>query len=1225
MMRRLWYFLTEPRQLALAGLAAAMAVCFVGAQLLELALLWAVLAVLLLVLGALLVWLWRRRHAARETAQLASAIGDAASGQESLQQERSGEELRQLREALLKAIATLRSSRLGAVSGQRALYELPWYMVIGNPAAGKSTAIANSGLQFPVAEGKVLQGVGGTRQCDWFFTTEGILLDTAGRYSVQDEHRPEWYGFLDLLRKHRQRAPINGILIAVSIAELRAADPAAGIQLARSLRKRVQDLIERLQVFAPVYVVFTKADLIAGFGDFFASTERSERERVWGATMPYKRKSASQQIMAFFDQSFDELCAGLKDLSIANMSQQRRERMAPGIFTFPQEFATIRAPLRAFLATLFEENPYQFKPVFRGYYFTSALQEGQSDSAQAQRLAQRYALGRADVPRTQEAGQSGYFLLQLFRQVIFADKDLVSHYASRRRVRLSYAVFFVAVLLLGTALGGWSWSYLSNRQLVNNVQADLDKVLRLQDKRIDLQARLEALEILQDRLEQLERYRNDRPWSLRFGLYQGELLEQKLRAEYFAGVRQIMLAPVVANLEALLAEMNAHADQLQLAPAPTAGTTGRQFQDASPLNVDDSYNALKSYLMLADPSHAEAGHLNDQLTRYWRGWLESNRGNMTREQLVRSAERLMTFYLGQIADPAWPRIETRLALVDQARENLRRVVRGLPARERVYGEIRARANTRFPALTVARMVGEQDQALITGSSVVNGAYTREAWEKFVQPALREAATHDLQSADWVLKSAARDDLTLEGSPEQIQKGLLQLYQADYVREWQKFVQGVNIAPLHGFDAAVVAVNRLGDPVASPLLKLFSSIAQQTSWDNAGTARAEVAQARSGLLEWFNSVVLRRTSPPASINVPLPAAGAAGTIGREFSVFSHLVAGGDKDATLMRTYLEALARVRGRLNQLKNQGDPGPGARQLMQQTLEGTGSELADALRLVDEQMLTGASDAHKQLLRPLLVRPLMQTFAVLVAPVEAELNKTWVAQVYGPFRQSLAHKYPFSPAAREEASAEDIGRIFGPEGAIARYSSSVMGALVIRRGDLLAARTWAEMGIQLSPAMAARLAGWMAPAGTAAATARSTAAQTLFQLQPMPAQGAMEYTIDIDGQQLRYRNTPPQWASMVHPAGQGGSGARITAVALDGRSIEVFNESGPAGLKRMIEAASKQKREGGVFELHWQAGGLNIPVALKIISSPESAVAESGESGLRGLQLPESIVGAQP
>ncbi|WP_229256012.1 type VI secretion system membrane subunit TssM [Duganella fentianensis] len=1235
MMRRLWYALTEPRHLALIGLAASIAVCFLGAQLLELALFWALLATLLLLLLAGGIWLWRRRRAGREASQLASAIGDTGAAPETAQQEQTGAEVRQLREALLKAIATIRSSRLGAVAGHRALYELPWYMVIGNPAAGKSTAIANSGLQFPVADGKVLQGVGGTRQCDWFFTSEGILLDTAGRYSVQDEHRPEWYGFLDLLRKHRQRAPINGILIAVSIAELRTADPEAGILLARSLRKRVQDLIERLQVFAPVYVVFTKADLIAGFSEFFASSERSERERVWGATMPYKRKMASQQIMAFFDSSFDELCAGLKDLSVANMSQQRRERMAPGVFTFPQEFATIRAPLRAFLATLFEENPYQFKPVFRGYYFTSALQEGGSDSAQASRLAQRFALASTPVKVAQEGGQAGFFLLQLFRQVIFADKDLVTHYASRQRMRLMYGGFFAAALLLGVALGGWSWSYLANRQLVSNVQADLDKVVRLQGQRSDLQARLEALEILQDRLEQLERYRSERPWKLGFGLYQGDALEAKLRAEYFAGVRQVMLAPVVTNLEALLAEMNAHADQLQLAAAPAAapatGPAGRQFQEASPLNVDDGYNALKSYLMLADPAHAEAGHLNDQLTRYWRNWLESNRGNMPREQMIRSAERMMTFYLAQLADPAWPRIEARLALVDQARENLRRVVRGMPARERVYGEIRARANTRYPALTVARMVGEADQALITGSHVVNGAYTREAWEKFIQPAIREAATHELQSADWVLKSAARDDLTLEGSPEQIQKGLLELYKADYVREWQKFVQGVSIAPLNGFEGALLAMNRLGDPLASPLLKLFSAIAQQTSWDNPVAARVEVAEAKSGLLNWFTSVVLRRA--PAQVNLTVAADGGqaqkpAGVIAREFAAFARLLAGNEKDATLLRTYLEGLSRIRGRLNQLKNQGDPGPGARQLMQQTLEGSGSELADTLRLVDEQMLTGLSDVHKQLVRPLLVRPLMQTFAVLVAPVEQELNKTWLAQVLEPFRQTLAQKFPFTPAAREQASEAEIGRIFGPEGAIARFSTSAMGALVIRRGDLLAARTWAEMGIHLTPAMAARLAGWMAPlgaAGSASQTSPASAAQTLFQLQPMPAQGATEYTIDIDGQQLRYRNTAPQWASMVHPAGQGVSGARITAVALDGRNVVVFNESGEAGLKSMIEAASKQKRDGGVFELRWQAGPLSIPVALKIISSPDSGASRSAETGWRGLQLPDTIVGPLP
>lgn len=1243
MLRRIWHFLTDSRNLTILGFVALAVFLYLGAEVLEVALAWALALLLLAFLVWLGAWLWRRRRARRDAQALGQAIlneaeiaaAQAASAANSTQQG----DLDAVRAGLLDAIETIRTSKLGLKSGGAALYELPWYMIIGNPAAGKSSAILQSGLQFPFADGKIVQGVGGTRNCDWFFTTDCIVLDTAGRYCVVDEHRGEWFGFLDLLKKYRRKAPINGILIAVSIAELKG-DPDVGMQLARSLRKRVQDVIERLEVFAPLYIVFTKADLVAGFAEFFADAERSERERVWGATMPYQRKLPTADLLNFFDQSFDELHDGLTELSLANMAHRQRKNMAPGVFTFPLEFAAIKPALRAFIATLFEENPFQFQPVFRGFYFTSALQEGEPVSASSQQVARRFDLAFAPVPAAVPAGgrQHGYFLLDLFRKVIFADKHLVANYASRAKLRFRYAVFFTATVTLGACLGGWSWSYLGNRQLVANVEADLNKVVRLQEQRLDLQSRLEALEILQDRIEQLEAYRQQRPWSLRMGLYQGELLERKLREEYFAGARHVMLEPVAGALEALLAEMNASADQLQPAArtpqTPVAARTF-QYQAASPTNVEDAYNALKTYLMLADKTHAESSHLNDQMTRFWRGWLEDNRGAMPREQMIRSAERLLTFYLAQVGDPSWPRIEQKLALVDQAREHLRRVVRGMPARERVYADIRARASTRFPGMTVARIVGEQDQALLAGSHAVSGAYTRQAWEKFVEGAFRDAANRELQSADWVLKSASTDDLTLEGSPEQIEKNLVAMYKADYAREWQKFVQGVAVADLKGFDGAVQAMNRLGDPQSSPIAKLLTSIYDETSWDNPALQNAQLRQAERGIIAWFKETVLRRApsqltaSPglnaqidPARLDKPM------GPVGREFAGVGKLVAARDNNASLMRAYLEALSKLRSRLNLLKNQGDPGPGARQFMQQTLEGSGSELADALRLVDEQMLTGMSDAQKQAIRPILVRPLMQTFAVIVAPAELDLNKTWAAQVYEPFRKSLANKYPFAPAARIEASSQEIGQFFGPEGLVAKFVTTSMGPLVVRRGDVLAPRTWGDMGISLSPQMVARFPGWIAPLG-AGGVAAASAAQTVFQIQPSPAPGTLEYTVEIDGQQLRYRNTPAQWTNMVHPGTQGPPGARITAVTFDGRTVELFNEPGQFGLKRMIDAAAKKRKDGGVFELRWTQGDVAVALDLKITSSAETTGAGAGgtaavqEQGFRGMQLPETVVGA--
>jgi type VI secretion system protein ImpL len=1244
-MQKMIRFFSDTRTLVVLGFLALAGFLFLGAQFFEIAVGWiiAIIVIGLLVWGG--VWFYRRWQARRSSEQLGNMLETQADKAASKAQSSRRDEVDVIRKRMIEAIGTIKSSKLGITSGSSALYELPWYMIIGNPAAGKSSAIANSGLQFPFADkdGNIIQGIGGTRNCDWFFTTDGILLDTAGRYAVHEEDREEWFGFLDLLKKFRKRAPINGIIIAVSIAELTANRPEFGINLAKNLRQRVQELTERLEVFAPVYIMFTKVDLIAGFNEFFRDANSEEISRVWGATQAYSQNTKNQDILSFFDERFDELYNGLKDMSLANMAMYRGEEMPPGLLTFPLEFAAIKNPLRAFILTLFEDNPYQFRPVFRGFYFTSALQEGASLGASSQRVADRFELSLQPQAQTIVHARNGFFLLNLFRKVIFADKALVAQYSSKNKIRLRYASFLAAMLALGISLAGWSWSYQANTQLVANVQADMDQAVRLQDKHADLQSRLDALQILQDRIDQLQKYHAEHPWSLGLGLYQGDLLERKLREEYFSGVREILLKPVQTNLEAFLHEVNANADKLSVgqnqagadaaSPAATAVVAGadKLYQDASPTRVEDAYNALKTYLMLGDRSHAEAGHLNDQLTRFWRGWLDSNRGQMPRDQMIRSAESVLSFYLAQINDPSWPTVENNLALVDQTRESLRKVVHGMPARERIYADIKARASTRYASMTVARIVGEQDRTLVAGSYVIPGAFTREAWEGYIQDAFKEAANKQLQSTDWVLKTSSSDDLTLEGSPEQIQKSLTDQYKTEYAQAWQSFLQGVVISDLGNFDQAVVAMNRLGDPQNSPIAKLTDSVYQQTSWDNPSLVNAGLQQAQSGFVNWFKSTILRQT--PSQLNLNINANGATtgipmGPVGQRFAGIARLVVVKDKDQSLMRGYLAILSKLRSRFNQIHNQGDVGPGARQLMQQTLDGSGSELADGLKYVDEQMLQGMTDGQKQMMRPLLVRPLMQAFAAIIRPAEVELNKTWAAQVYNPFQLNLASKYPFSPNAHLEASSQEIGQIFGTDGALAKFFGTDMASLVVRRGDMLAPRTWADLGIHLSPQVTANFASWIAPVSTGGvASGSGAAAQTLFQIQPLPAAGVLEYTIEIDGQQLRYRNTQAGWSNFVWPNAQGVPGARIVAVTFDGRSIEVVNEPGRFGLERLLSTATRKRKEDGVFELSWGSGGTSVAVNLKLISSPQATNAPTGSSGTgyRGMTLPQNIAEAAP
>ena len=1275
-MNRFWIFLLDARTLTVLGLAALAAFLFIGAGTLKLALIYVGVAIALALLIWLTVWIVRRVRARRAGRAFQQAIEQDATHSSKASPTQSKAEVEALRARLMAAVKTIKGSKLGETTGAAALYELPWYIVIGNPAAGKSTAIVKSGLAFPFADnaGSVIQGIGGTRNCDWFFTKEGILLDTAGRYSVHDEDRQEWFGFLSLLKKHRPKAPINGVLIAASLAELSQARPETAIRLAKNLRQRVQELTEKLEVFAPVYLIFTKADLVAGFVEMFEDRDRSEREKVWGATFAYEPDAKSDAV-ALFDSHFDELREGLKEMSLARMSLHRGQALPPGVLTFPLEFGSLKPALRSFVATLFDDNPYQFRPVFRGFYFTSALQEGMASSRASEAVAQQFSLNlRAERPTAMVVADNGFFLKDLFSRVVFADRNLVRQFASRGKLRARAITFGLAVLALALALGGWSWSYLGNRHLMSDVRADLDKVVRLQRDRVDLASRLEALELLQDRIEQLGAWRNERPISVGLGLYQGEAIERKLREEYFGGVRQIMLQPVAQTLEGFLGEVNANASKLQPmprapesaapsvtgAPAPKSAETTRtastRFAQASPESVEDAYNALKTYVMLADKARMEPGHLTDQITRFWRGWLEQNRGTLPNEQMIRSAERMISFSMANLQDPAFPVMGTNFGLVDQARENLRRVARGTPARERVYAEIKARASTRFGTVTVAGIVGDLDREVVAGSYAVPGTFTREAWDQYIEPAFKEAATKELQTADWVLKTSASDDLTLQGSPDQIRKALTEIYKAEYVREWQRFMQGISVAEFGSFQNAVVQMNRLGDPSNSPIKKLLTTLFNQTSWDNPSLLNDRLAKGQQGFVEWFKQSILRQA--PSQINfelkVGMPTAEIPmGPVGREFAALSRLMVPRENGPTLLAGYLKTLADLRSKFNQVKTQGDAGPAARKMMAATLEGANSELGEALKFVDEQMLLGMTETARSTLRPLLVRPLMQSFAVVVPPAETEVNRIWAAQVFEPYQATLASKYPFDTGSKLEATPQDIAKIFGPEGAVAKFSNDALGPLVVRRGDTITPRTWADMGVRLRPEFSAGFASWVAPlegaAGGGAAApgitagapggagaAPANASQTSFQILPLGSPGLKEYTVEIDGQVLRYRNATPVWTPFVWPNPSGVAASRIRAVTNEDKAIEIFYEPGRFSLDRLFEVAKKAKGADGVNELTWSKGGHSVTVQLRVVSAPGMAAAPPPKAtgaiagtpspvataGLRGVRLPALVTG---
>lgn len=1214
-----------------------------------------------------------------------------------------------LRQRLLSAIDTLKKSKLGSASGKAALYELPWYMIIGHPAAGKSTAILQSGLTFPFSDKNSIQGVGGTRNCDWFFSTEGVLLDTAGRYATQQEDRSEWQGFLKLLKKYRPKAPVNGILVAISLPELAQHHSEGFATYARQVKERIHEICHTFAMPVPVYLVFTKLDLLGGFTQFYQDWTEEERAQVWGCTFTANQGDGFHAANATAQQ-FELLYRGLVQAGEARLLQHRGNRVHPAHFAFPIEFHGLKDAVVKFVELLTENDPYHAKPLLRGFYFTSALQEGTPRIVAANRVQSQFGLSGTDAPAGNQLAPASYsyFLRELFRKVMFQDQHLIARQAKTGNSAWRTAAMATGVLFVAVMAGLWSWSYIGNQKLLVTIQQDRARSVKLAAS-TQLYDRLQALQILQNHLETLQSYRKDGvPWSIGMGLYQGDRLEQTLRQEYFAGLRKVMLLPIQQNLETTLAALQQSApapasppavtgspeskaapaqtpakparpklrvrpqggnnlpnieisaadpgmraqpvlltraeQQLAMqarwwhrtsdgdtlrpaswvpqpasytkvsdtrAPISTVSTDGQPANDTSTPQttvtpqLDASYNALKTYLMLYEPKRMEQAHLADQLPRYWRPYLEKNLGQYAQAEVMAVAERIIAFYVSQLQAPDRPLITPDMRIVNAARETLRGSFKKMSAQERVFNEIRARANTKYAPITVARILENKDLDIMAGSQMVEGAFTREAWDQYVKAAIDDASKGEIRSDDWVLAASSQDDLGQDGNSEKSRQAMIALYKQHYTQAWSRFLQGITVRDLRSPAQSASAMTRLADRQSSPVKLILVRAAYETSWDNPSELNRSLANAKQSVLE--------RTAQLLSGGEKLEKnTEKLGEVGQSFAGIALLVKG---DNAPINSYLDQLAKLKARMAGIASTNDPGGMARSLLQGNAAGGASELADSIAFVDNTLLAQVSPQTAEMVRPMLVRPLSQSYSALLGPVSDDINQAWANEVLPQWR-ALSVKYPFSDAASTATIAE-INRFIKPnDGTVDRFINKYLAGLVQRKGNELVPRAWGELGLRFNPAFLSAVSRLSSLAGSQMQDSESIR----FELQPQPTPGLSEIIFEIDGQEMRYRNGPQLWQPFAWNGNGQGSGARIQTVNYNGVASVAASHSGGTGLLRLLASARVLQDAPDGAQLSWPVRKGDDTQVIKVNFRVVSGVNPMQLNRLNKMTLPDRV-----
>jgi hypothetical protein len=486
---------------------------------------WLYLLLLLIgVLGILGYAIVSELMALRQDQKFKEAMREQGESRISKEKAKDRNQLKEMHDRWLEGFELLQKT-IGKRSGKRAVYFLPWYVIIGKPATGKTTAISNAGLQFPMGKPR-LSGTGGTRNCDWFFSEEAVLLDTAGRYTTSGESetdKEEWISFLKLLAKYRRDVPINGLLVAVSAEDLLDREREDILTDAREMRGRLDELMTELGIQFPVYLLVTKCDLIQGFADSFGKLDKKRLTELLGWTSP---SFEVEDVERTLDQAFSQLNDRCKRLRPTFMRDDNDPATQRNIYLFPEELEQTTKALAQYCDVLFRASKYSDSPFLRGIYFTSGFQTGTTVS----HMLKRIGLGAGSAAA--KASSRSFFLQDFFQSRLKTDQRLVKPTGvatTRFRVFNNLGLGLVALTCVLAALL-FGTSYVGNRRLLLKVQDSVDLTQNIGSKPPAEQ--LVVLDNYRKAIEQLREH-NEHPGMLeRFGLYTGAKLDAPTTARF---------------------------------------------------------------------------------------------------------------------------------------------------------------------------------------------------------------------------------------------------------------------------------------------------------------------------------------------------------------------------------------------------------------------------------------------------------------------------------------------------------------------------------------------------------------------------------------------------------------------------------------------------------------------------------------------------------------------
>jgi len=688
-------------------------------------------------------------------------------------------------------------------AGGRRPFALPWIVVVGQPAAGKTTLLRHSGAHRLRDPALAPDSPAAQAPCQWW-RVEGVMVLEVPSTPDRANESPHDGGVLFRLLRHlRPQRPLDALVVTVSARELVAGTSEDLERAATSVRR----FAAAAGSGVPIHIVVTQCDLLAGFVALFARGEPDRLQEPWGFRLSRGDGADPPAELACLQARIDSLSDRLKKASWIPMLNETDPTRRMLIGALVLQFEVLCGILKHHLARLNEVDTGGHSCRVRGVYFTGVAQNDRSLDLEITDLTSRFGLRRLSDTPSRAVGVA-HFVRRLFPDIV-AGVDAPAAEAGRaegRQRALAYGAYVVPVLCASLLIAVLVASYVANLRHVDRVALAVDDVARVvqaapDGTSSDLLPLLSVLDAMRDLV---------RGWddgashgTMAFGLGQ----EKKLGAAAAQAYRRMLvdgLMPrLVRDLEAQL----------------RSGST----------NAERQYEALKTYVMFHDPQHFDSGAIKLHVMASWEMDLPRSVTFDQRAAMESHLEALLAE--GAMVSP----IPEDRALVAASRAQ--QLARSLG--QRIYGQIMRRsAVDEFPEFTLAR-AGGSSAALIfdraSGESLfkgVPGAFTFDGYHVGFQ---REVGRVTRQLADeevWVLgagQGAVANFARLDGI-QRTEAEVRRLYLTEYARVWEDFIADIRLQKTSNL-AQVLKISREMAAPDDPLARLVKAMSRETTLMN----------------------------------------------------------------------------------------------------------------------------------------------------------------------------------------------------------------------------------------------------------------------------------------------------------------------------------------------------------------------------------------------------------